>query len=261
MRDEPEQPIDEEETRNAEIVRLPRSVETEIAQFRDPEALARLLDQPLITIAETVTGALSLGRSDAILIGGRLVQAALKGKLLTQVGREINQLIEKGKIREDYAKTKFGFKSLVELLEFIDSEVPDEDRLRAVKAMFIAINAVDAKEGEEIVNYQLLQISKGLSASQLFVLKTVYDLHKENAFVSSPMLLTAREWLGTVAQRIGHNLTALVEQDEILLIKAGLITERSYQDRSGVNRTNARLSDLGIRFCDYLIKYGGQLPA
>ncbi|MCH6553109.1 MAG: hypothetical protein IH793_02965 [Acidobacteria bacterium] len=217
------------------------------------------MDQPLPKIAEALTGALSLGRSDAILAGGRLVQAALKGKLMKQVGREIKHLVEKGRINEDYANTKFGFKSLAELLEFIDRELPDEDRLRAVKAMFLAVNSVDRKEGEEILCYQLLQISMKLSASQLLVLKTTYDLSNENTF-GNARLLGAREWLSAVGQRIGHGLLALIEQDESPLIANGLISERTQPDRSGVDSRNARLTDLGIKFCEYLVKYSGDEP-
>ena len=159
----------------------------EIIPFRDPQSLAKFMDQPLITIAEAVTGALSLGYSNAILVSGKLVQATLKGTLLKQVASEIKELIEKGRIKEDYANSKYGFKSLVALLEFIDSEVPDEDRLQAVKAMFVAVNAVDAKEGEELVNYQLLQISKKLSGGQILVLKTTYGMEKEKAFPAHPI--------------------------------------------------------------------------
>ncbi len=242
-----------EEFTGSEIMPVPKE-NAGVIPFRDSESLAKFMDQPLPTIAAAVTGALSLGYSDAILVGGRLVQATLKGKLLKQVAREINDFIEKGRIKEDYANSKYGFKSLVELLEFIDSEVPDEDRLQAVKAMFVAVNAVDAKEGEELVNYQLLQISKKLSGGQILVLKTTYDMEKEKAWPTYNM--NAVNWLEVIASRLGHKLTALVEQDESALISSGLIANRIYPDRSGIQR-NERLTDLGIRFCDVLVQYGG----
>lgn len=128
-----------EETDNVSLSRHHQAQDAEILPYRDPALVEKFLEKPLPEIAAIVTGALSLGRSDAVLAGGRLIQAALKGKLLQQASREIEQLIEKGKIKADYAATKHGFKSLVELLEFIDSEVPDEDRLKAVMAMFTAV--------------------------------------------------------------------------------------------------------------------------
>ena len=243
----------EDQERESVSIQVLKKGDPQLIPFRDSESLAKFMDQPLITIAEAVTGALSLGYSDAILVSGRLVQATLKGKLLKQVATEIKELIEKGKIKEDYANSKYGFKSLVELLEFIDSEVPDEDRLQAVKAMFVAVNAVEAKQGEELVNYQLLQISKRLSGGQLLVLKTTYDWYKKGGFHSTN---SSRAWLESIATRIGHNITTLIQQDELVLVSNGLISDRISPDRSQVNITNARLTDLGIRFCEVLVRYG-----
>lgn len=246
----------EDQEQESVSIEVLKKGDPELIPFRDPVSLAKFMDQPLMTFAEALTGALALGEKDAILICGRLVQATLKGRLLQQAAREINDLIEKGRIKEDYANSKYGFKSLVELLEFIDSEVPDEDRLQAVKAMFVAVNAVDAKEGEELVNYQLLQISKKLSGGQILVLKTTYELEKEKVFPADQIGVGAREWLEAIAARLGHKLTALVEQDESVLISSGLLTDRIYTDQSGIQRPQ-RLTDLGIRFCEVLVQYGG----
>ena len=221
--------------------------------FRDPEGLAKFMDQPLSTIAAGITGALALGYSDAVLAGGRLVQATLKGKLLQQVAREIEDLIEKGKIKEDYAQSKYGFKSLVELLESIDSEVPDEDRLHAVKAMFVAVNAANLEEGEDLANYQLLQICKRLTGGQILVLKTTYELETRKELPGYKM--SAQNWLEVIASGLGHGVTSLVEQDESVLISNGLITKRIHTDLSGIQR-NERLTDLGHRFCQVIVQYG-----
>lgn len=70
------------------------------ARLRAP---AKKGSEPLGTIAATVTGLLASGRSDFALASGRVLQAALKGKLLQQVGKEIDKLVEKGNLREDYA--------------------------------------------------------------------------------------------------------------------------------------------------------------
>ena len=256
MSKEPEQPDpkkDAEETNNVSLSTLPQAQDVEIIPFRDPALLEQFLDQPLTKIAEGITGALSLGRSDAVLLSGRLVQAALKGKIFQQWAREMKQLIEKGKINEDYAETRYGFKSLAELLEFIASEVPDEDRLKAVKSMFVALNSPGIEEGEQIVRYQLFQISKRLSGSQLLTIKATYSLSKRVDFAA--MHAGAKEWLTMVSKEMGHNVLGLVERDDSTLITEGLITDRQHPDRSGIDGRNARLSDLGIKFCEYLVKY------
>jgi hypothetical protein len=50
-------------------------------------------------------------------------------------------------------------------------------------------------------------------------------------------------------------LGVLIEQDEKILIEKGLISDRVYSDRSGVNTKNARLTDLGEKLCEYLSDY------
>jgi hypothetical protein len=78
---------------------------------QNADALSKFFDQPATYIAETVTGALAEGMKGVAASAGRLVQAALKVQLLTQVAREIRYFQEKGKIKEDYAKDKYGFQT------------------------------------------------------------------------------------------------------------------------------------------------------
>jgi hypothetical protein len=222
---------------------------------RDPQLLNQFLQEPFEKIAAAMTGALSAGRTDAVLMGGRIVQAALKGRALQQVSREIRDLIKKGQIKEDYASSKNGFKSLEELLMFIDSEAPDEDRLKAVKAMFVAINSVGAKEGDQVLNYALLHLAKKLSASQLMLLKISYDLYKSGTLTTTNVT-DFRRWSEIVAGNIGHGVLGLINQDSAALEGHGLLTPRTWGDGSGVNHTNARLTDLAVRFCQYVEKYG-----
>jgi len=74
--------------------------EKEIIPYQNPKDLAQFLDRPEIKIAELVAGALALGKSEAILVGGRLIQGALKGNLMKQVGREIISLQKKGALKK-----------------------------------------------------------------------------------------------------------------------------------------------------------------
>jgi len=225
--------------------------EGKILILRDPNLLKPFLEQPRLKIAEFITGALSSGVSDWTKVGGRLVQGAIVGNLMTQIGREINELIDEGKIKENYAETKYGFKSLEELLSFIDSEAPDEDRFKAVKAMFFALNSIDVKDsGEEILRYQLFQICIKLSSSQLLTLRAAYEFKKSNTGHSS-----TEAWLKDIARQIGHNSAGLVEKDEITLENEKLITGRTYSDRSGVRGHNGRLTDFGVFLVEYILKY------
>ena len=222
----------------------------DIIPYKDNKKLAEFLNQPQVKIAELITGALALGTSGAIQVGGRLAQGAIKGHFLKQVGREIKFLIDNGKIKEDYAEKKYAFQTFADLLLFIDGEVPDEDRFKAVKALFYSIIDKDA-EGEEILRYQLFQISKRLNSSQLLTLKAAYELRKRKENPSS-----ASSWRTSIAREIGHNSVGLVTSDEVVLSRENLIGTTTYTDNSGIhNIDDARLTDLGIKLIDLIFKY------
>ena len=225
--------------------------------IRDPNILKPFLEQPTIKIAEFITGALSAGVPELIRVGGRLVQGAIKGRLMTQFGREINKLVEDGKIKEDYANTKYGFKSLEELLNFIDSEAPDEERFNAVKSLFFALNSIDVKDfGEEMLRYQLFKIALTLTSSQIIILKTSYDwlLGKED-LSNFGLGSSASGWITKMSNALGHNIRSLVEIDETVLMDKQLLSSRMFPDKSGIHSEDARLTDLGISFCKNLSNY------
>ncbi len=224
--------------------------------LRNPKVLKEFLEQPTIKIAEAITGALSAGKSGLFTAGGRIVQAAIKGNLVTQFGREITRLIEEGKIKEDYANKKYGFQSLADLLDFIDSEAPDEDRFTAVKAMFFGLNSVDVKDsGEELLRYQLFKITLTLTSTQILILKISNDWVMKKEGLSVSLGSGAAEWVSKMSQALGHNIESLVEIDEKVLIEKKLISPRKFSDGSGIIGTDARLTSLGMILCQNLLKY------
>lgn len=226
----------------------------EIIRLQDASALEDFLDQPLTAIAEATTALLPGTLLPAV---GRIVQGALKGKIFEQVSNEVRQLREKGKIPDDFAANKYGFKSWVELLTVIDEDTPDEDRLEALKAMFYSVNKINVTDGERIANYQLFQIAKGLTSSQLLLLKVAHERATEAEFKQTS--IGARHWLELTSRRLGHQIVDLVEKDERVLIQNGLLTGRLLPDESGVNDGNGRLTRAAFKFCENLLTYRADL--
>src|SRR5262249_5832481 len=138
-----------------------------IVRLQDPTVIEDILESPLPILAEIVTGYFETGNGFWAGFGARLAQAALKGRVFEQFGREFRQLRDKGRIPENFTEKKIGCQSWVELLTVLDSETPDEDRLEALKAMFYAVNKVEATDAQRIVAYQLFQISKILTSGEL----------------------------------------------------------------------------------------------
>jgi len=144
-------------------------------------------------------------------------------------------------------------------MTLIESDAPDEDKLRAAKAMFVALNSPSVTEGEQFLHYQLFRTVLKLSGSQLVLLSICQKLKKERIFDGNAAR-TAQNWLNLVANRIGHQVFSLIELDETVLIQNGIISNRLLGDRSGIDPRDARLTDLGVKICELIETHSGDIP-
>lgn len=184
-------------------VLVPRDY-SDIAKLQDPTALDDFLAQPATFIAETITGALAVGKTGVMVAGGRIVQALLKGRLFKQWQEEFRHLRDSGRIPDDFAEKKHGFHTWVELMTIIDEEAPDADRLEALKAMFYAVNKVSASDADRVQAYQLWRIAKGLQSGDLILLKTLAEQSNLLDGFNQP------QWEQAVAERTGFGIVELV---------------------------------------------------
>jgi hypothetical protein len=225
-----------------------------IVRLQDPTIIQQLLEQPVTVFAESLAGFFSVENGFWAAAGTRLAQAALKGSVFQRFGREFKYLRDKGKIPDDFTEKKYGRKSWVELLTTLDDEIPDEDRLEALSAMFYSVNKINVTDGEKIANYQLFQIAKRLTSSQVLLLKVARERVAEKGFTAITNL-GANKWLELASQRLGHQIIGLVEQDERVLIQNGLLTGRTLADESGISDLNGRLTPVAFKFCENLKTY------
>lgn len=231
-----------------------------LIKLNDVKSLMEFLRQPTIKIAEILTGVLVTDSRDWKLSAGKIVQATIKGNLLSQLGRELEKYRKEGKIKEDFLSTDKNRMSFYELLNFIDEEVPDEDHFRAMKSIFFASVSKNVREDEEKLAYELMQICKKLSGGDLLVLKAAYDVVNGHLASSMPTInhleKNANNWLNLIAQQIGHDLPSLVEVHEKNLMELKLISDRTLSDRSGIQSTqHFRLTTLGYKLCEFITKY------
>jgi len=225
----------------------------DIIRLEDAGALEVFLQNPLAVIAQLTVEFFSSGPKALVGPGVRIVQGALKGNLLKRFAKEVEDLRKKGKIDDNFGDRKYGFQSWVELLNIIDEDTPDEDRLEALKAMFYSINRVKAADAEQIIGYQLFQIAKKLTSNELLVLKAVYELQNKEKGVQG--IGGFVQWAQAVSRQLGHSLTSLVDHADKALVENQLLTERFHADRSGIAWPNWRLTDLGLRFCENIDRY------
>ena len=226
----------------------------ELINLDSEKSVMKFLQQPTVKIAEVLTGILASDMKDYKLSAGQIVQASIKGRCLTQLGKELEEYREKGKIKEDFFESDKNRMSLYELLSFIDNDVPDEERFRAMKSIFLSSVSKDAKKEDEEMAYEIMQICKRLSSGDLIILKAVYNLVQKNEHNNG--LGGVKDWLDIIAQKIGHSISSLVEVHEERLMKLKLIGDRRYSDKSGFMKTKYfRLTELGYKLCEFISKY------
>lgn len=221
----------------------------------------QFLQQPTVKIAEALTGILASDLKDWKLSAGKIIQATIKGNLLTQLGREIKKYREEGKIKEDYLESDINRASFKELLKFIDEETPDEIRFKAMKSIFLT----SAEGKDESLAYELLQICKQLSSGEILILKAAYDIVNSRLAPNMPGVAhnenLANRWFALIAKQIGHDLPHLVAVHEDHLAALQLISPRSQPKNFSVPTINFeptqhfRLTPLGIKLCEFITRY------
>lgn len=217
--------------------------------------LISLIQEPASQLAEFVTGVLVSDTAVWKLSVGKIVQATVRGRLLQQLGTEIQKYKETGRIEEDYLASNRSTATFSELLEFIDEETPDKEVFDALKSIFLKSIEVGADEAVKVRAQQLLKIAKQLESMDVLVLRAVYTVY------SKPLpeyhnINTTGEWMGIVSKLVGYDLPELVSQSNEKLEKMSLLSERTYGDKSGVRSGREfRLTSLGIKLCEHIVAF------
>jgi hypothetical protein len=224
----------------------------QLSSFSNQEEIEQFLKSSTIKIAEFITGVLGSDLSSYKLTTGNLVQAVIKRNILTQLEREIREYQEKGKIKEDYFATNKQQATLLDLLKFIDSDIPDEEVLNAMKSIFFTVISSDSGKKEEEIGYQLLQICKKLNSMDILVIRACYKIYKKND-PKYAKIHSYSEWEKIISRVIGYNLPELVSISSDKLEKLNLLSDKTYSDQSGIKKgENFRLKKLGIKLCEYI---------
>lgn len=230
--------------------------------LENPASLMQFLQQPTLQIAEFLTGMLVSDKKDWKLSAGHLIQATIKGGLLTQLGNEIKKYQSEGKIKENFFETDINRASFKELLGFIDSETPDEIRFKAIKSIFFVSVA---KKNDEMLAYEFLQTAQKLSSTEILILKANFEIAKgviskdatEEGLKDGTHNRLA--WMRTIARQMGYgDLDSVVIKYEGNLESLGLISYRHAVDRfqnEFVPTSRFRLTEIGYRFCEFMTLY------
>ena len=240
----------------------------DVAHLENPSVIERILSATRAEAVAYVGNLLQSGLPRYVLAGPKVAFTAMAIEALTDLSKEVSAWRKSGVIPEDFSGRPSGYQTWVELLREIDSNPTDAERLKAMKAMFLAANRINATDGGSIAAYQLFQIAKKLNSGELLLLKAIYGAYREGSFDranNTPLGV----WADGMSGRLKYSLRGLVLRDEPALVAQSLIRPRfisvpgqvdfigrADEESIAVHEGDTgRLTDLGIRFCENLESY------
>lgn len=167
----------------------------------------------------------------------RLIKSHVTQNLSTQVLMEIDGYFKKGLIEESTLDKPIVQSTFLELLKFIDEEVPDEERIKTMKAIFLSSAVCGASEEDQKLAYILIRLTKRLDSADILILKAAHKI-----------------W----SNEVGHNISELVANQEPKLVGFHLFDGSRDSEHEGSGRmrvTNFRLTDLGKSLIEFIITY------
>lgn len=201
---------------------------------------------------KAVTGIVASEKHERICAASHVVQGVLRGKFLKIFKNEWDKFKEKGSIEEDYDFTEQSTSCLLELLQFLDGDMPDEKRFILLKKIFLVAATEKITDRNSHLPLQYMQICRTLSAGEILVLNATFRITEDKKEFGN----SAQRWLEVMAEESNLKYTALVEIYENRLMEKHLLTERKYADRRGISMgRHYRLTDLAYEICRYIEQY------
>jgi hypothetical protein len=149
----------------------------DITHLENPSVIERILSRSRSEATAYIGKLLQSGVPRYMMAGPKVAITAATIEALGDLWKEVSAWRTAGRIPEDFSGRESGHQTWVELLVEIDSNPTDAERLKAMKAMFLAANRVSATDGQSILAYQLFGIAKKLSSGDLLVLKATRHIH------------------------------------------------------------------------------------
>lgn len=219
------------------------------------EDTSSVLAKTLTGLIEGITGVAASEKKELYLSVGHLLQAVRKGKFLSQLLKEWNQYRDKGRIKEDYQNTEQHYTCIQEILDFLDSDPPEEIRFDILKKIFLVAATERVTDRNSLLPQQYMKVCRMLSSGEIIVLSTAYKLSQVSK-LEYEKYNSAAMWLKKIAEDSGLIHPELVEIHEEELMKKHLLSLRVHPDRSGIRvNPHFRLTGLGFDICNYIENY------
>ncbi|MBE5977900.1 MAG: hypothetical protein E7249_02035 [Paenibacillaceae bacterium] len=200
-------------------------------------------------IIDGLTGFISGSKADYAHSANRLLKSLFAHDFLFQLQKEWDKYVDRGNIDLDYKKSKPFLNSLSELMDYLDTDLPNDEIALTLKKLFFIPAFKDYYKEDKLLAIEYMKIIRKLTPGEMVVLFTAYN----NVGISTD---SASKWLEIIAEKSTLKYTELVELHEKKLIDLNLITKRKYEDNSGLwVGKYSRLTSLGYNLCHFIKLY------
>ncbi len=219
-----------------------------------PKKVTELFKQITAVSSQTLAQPQSLIPSLA-----RIAQRIVSVGLTEALSREWKYLVKKGVIKDEFSP-QLNY-CILELLNLLESEMPDEGRFQIMKKILFATASETDEERERHTPHAYMKIIKLLSSEEILIINVIYHILKHDQDSIMKLRNTNKgklhvfhdDWLDFIAKRTGLKHRELVVLQEQKLIEKQLISPVIH-DEVRVDR-NFRLTSLGLGIWEYTDKY------
>jgi len=223
-------------------------------------ATSTLLNSTFNQIIDAFTGIATSEKKQYYFSASKLLKGLLLGQFIKEFQHEWDKYIKKGQINSDYQYTDQHYDRLGELLDYLDSNIPNKEVFNILKKIFFKAASESHSKEDDILPLQFLKVVKSLSSSEILLLFTTYRIANEGSWRDQKRWQTL-QWLDKLAKESGLKYRSLVELNERNLIERKLLTIRLHSDGSGVQiEPHFRLTEFGWHLCSYVEDYKEMNP-
>ncbi len=185
---------------------------------------------------------------------GQIVQRVRAHGLLQGLSHELDILLKAGEIKPEYFDTSQYMNCLQEILQFLDDDIPDEVRFKALKSIFFVAASEGKSTGNDVLPHQYMRLCKTMSSGAVLVMLTEYKMvNRDRPEGSFPRSVVAVGWRGNIANEAGLGHAEMVGLFEVELIKRNILTALGPTDIKRATITeHGRLTDLGWGLCGFI---------
>jgi hypothetical protein len=225
------------------------------------ETTDSIVKSTLENLVQGLTGIATSTRSELILSISGILQKLLAGERLDSFLKEWVKLIAKGKIKDDYQYTEQHKMCLLELLNFLDKDIADEERFDAIKKIILISATEKYSNRTEVLPQQYIRIIKNLSSAELLIIIASYNASKDLDWKDNTTnKKSIGDWKKEILSRTGLVYEELLDIEVEKLINNRLLLPSAYGDGSGLMLgDHFRLTPVAFSLIDFMNYYESEV--